>query len=50
MAESYIAQRTEDEACWERIVSVLCELKLRRLAKEVADKQKVDYDKHCNIS
>ena len=47
MAKSYIAQRTEEEACWEEIVSILCELKMRRLAKEVADSQGVDYHKHC---
>ena len=48
MAESYLTQRAG--ACWENIVSMLCQMKMRRLANEVAEKWTVMYKRYCDTS
>lgn len=45
LAVSYMKQKPG--ACWERFVSILCELLERRVANNVAEAHGVNFKKHC---
>ena len=46
LARNYLSQRAV--ACWEDIVRIFCEMNERKLAKEVANKQDINYQKYCH--